>query len=53
LYLTEEEAIKMTIAQSHLAELTQWHGLAVQLWDSALAQGRPVSPPFTLRRSQA
>jgi hypothetical protein len=49
----EEEAIKMTIARSHLDELTQWHGIAIQLQDFALAQGRPVPPPFTLRRSQA
>jgi hypothetical protein len=42
--LNEDEPIQLTIAQSKLDQLAQWGGLVVQLRESALAQGTPVTP---------
>ena len=48
--ISEEEAI--AIANSELDQLGMWDGLAVQLRESSLAQGRPATPPATPTRSQ-
>jgi hypothetical protein len=37
--------MKMAIANNELDDLGQWDGLVVQLRASALAQGRPLTPP--------
>ena len=37
--------------QDELNELALWDGLAIQLRESALAQGRPATPPATPTRS--
>jgi hypothetical protein len=42
----------LAIARSHLDELAQWHDLTVQLRDTVMAQGRPMTPPITPWRSQ-
>ena len=52
--ISEEEAIAMALAnseQDELNELALWDGLAIQLRESALAQGRPATPPATPTRS--
>jgi hypothetical protein len=44
----------MTLTNSELDELNElaiWDRLAIQLRESALAQGRPATPPATLTRS--
>jgi hypothetical protein len=43
--ISEEEAIAMALANNKLNELAMWDGLAIQLRESALAQGRLATPP--------
>ncbi|XP_047085282.1 receptor like protein 27-like [Lolium rigidum] len=41
----------MALANSELDELAMWDGFTIQLHESALAQGRPATPPAMLTRS--
>jgi hypothetical protein len=43
--LTEEEAIKLLIAHSHIYE--QLHSLVIKLHDFVLAHGSSMTPPVT------
>jgi hypothetical protein len=43
--LVEDEAMEMAIDNSELDDLAKWDSLVVQLRASALAQGRPLTPP--------
>jgi hypothetical protein len=50
--ISKEEALAMALANSELDKLNEiamWDGLAIQLRESALAQGRPAIPPATRR----
>jgi hypothetical protein len=52
--ISEEKTIAMALANSEqdgLNELAFWDGLAIQLRESVLAQGRPATPPTTPMRS--
>jgi hypothetical protein len=51
--ISEEEAIAMALANSELDELAIWDGLAIQLIESALAKGRPMTPMATPMRFNA
>jgi hypothetical protein len=51
--ISKEEAITIAMGNSKLDQLTMWDGLAFQLRESSLTQGRPATPPATTTHTNA